>query len=585
MNKDKNTKPIWDYIFAFIIFAVPFIHVNTGVALSDPLYNLSNYERFPHFNQTWMISTLLANLTGKLMTLLPGGHTMLGMSIYCIAFTGLLSVGVYLLVRRFFKPLPSFVGVLIGVVLCWCPRVILYHYMTYLLFDIAALILMLALTKGKKYLCVVAGVVLAVNTFVRFPNIVEVALIVVVFAYGIIYRKHIIKEFGLCVAGYVGTFGIGFLLINLCLGNGSYMSMINGLFSMTDKAQSYKPTSMVLDSLLAYKGNFIWFMLFVILAAAISAVYGFIRKRITKYVLVATEAVAFVAIVFVMKLFGIVCYDYTLYSATYALAMFLVFMAAIIFIVSLFSKKYSKEYKLMGVTVMLIVAITPLGSNNAFYSVLNNMFLVGAYVVGMIFEGGFIKEFKSELIDSKSDEVVAKFQFSFLPAMGLALAICLFTLFQGVMFTGVFVFRDLPFYSKDYVMIKDGSNLDKMRTSASNYEALKELKEYVSDNSDIGYGILTYGDIPGVAYYLRDAECVLSHSWPDLDSYPIADLQEELDKVSGTPLIIMKAESENSSAEESLNDKEILLKEFMQARGYKDEPSFENGKFIVYSTK
>lgn len=583
--KDKNkTIKLKDYILAAILALVPFIHVNTGVAVSDPLYNIGNYERFPEFNQTWMVSTYLSNVIGKVFTLLPGGHTMLGMSIWCSLFVGALTVCLYFLVRRFFNTLPAFVGILAGVTLCWCPKVILYHYMTYLLFDIAAIVLLIALTKEKKYLCVVAGVILALNTFVRFPNLVETALIVVVLAYGIIYRKHIYKEFGLCFAGYALTFGLGFVLINLLCGKGSYLSMIEGLFSMTDKASSYKPASMIIESVTAYLGNLKWFMLFALLAAGATAVYGFARKRVFRLLIAASEAIAFVVILRILVYYGIISLDYTLYSATYGVAMFLVFISVIIWVISLWLKSVSKEYKLWGVAVMVVVAVTPLGSNNAFYSTLNNMFLVSSYVVGMMFETGFAERFKSELISKSDNESGKNYKISPLPAMGLALALCLTALFQGFAFTTVFVYRDAPFISNEYVKIEDDSPLRGMRTTAGNYKSLLELKEFAKESDDIEYGIIPYGSIPGIPYYL-EADCPISHTWPDLDSYPVSDFKEELSAVKGTPLIVVSAQYEALFEAEDKSDKIMVLTEYMNQNNYNAEPVFRNDMYIVYAAK
>lgn len=580
--KDKKKKCyIADCMAALILAAIPFIHVNTGVALSDPLYNIGNFERFPNFNQTWMISTYLSNVVGKFFTLLPGGHTMLGMSIWCSLIVGLLTACVYLLVRRFFDVLPSFAGVLIGVVLCWCPRVILYHYLTYLLFDIAALVLLIALTKEKKYLCVAAGVILALNTFVRFPNVAEVSLIVVVFAYGIIYRKHIYKEFALCFAGYTATFLAGFALINLIYGKGSYISMINGLFAMTDKASGYKPASMLIESAMSYVGNLKWFMIFMLLAVLGVVAYGFARKRLFRILIVIAEAIGFVALLRILVFYGIIWIDYTLYSAIYAVAMFLVFIAFIIWVVSLCIKSVPKELKLMGVAVMAIVAVTPLGSNNGFYSVLNNMFTVSAYVVGMMFKTGFIERFRNELIKKDSGNAQV-FKISPLPAMGIVLAISLTALFQGMIFSSVFVFRDAPFYSKEYITISDDSPLRGMRTTESRYESLCELKEYFENNEDLQNGVIPYGGITGVPYFLK-TDCRISHSWPDLDSYPTAEFKEELNAISDNPPIVLSVQFVPLLNEENPSDKINVLKEYMNLNGY--EPVFNNDEFAVYSVR
>ena len=84
----KGKKKIWDILFALILFLFPFLHINTGLDVVDTTYNLLNFEVFPNMNQTWGISTLLANFIGHGMTKLPFGHTMLGMNIFCTVPSG-----------------------------------------------------------------------------------------------------------------------------------------------------------------------------------------------------------------------------------------------------------------------------------------------------------------------------------------------------------------------------------------------------------------------------------------------------------------------------------------------------------------
>ena len=66
-----------DWLRVGVLFLLPFLHVCIGINIMDQGYNLANFKHFPDMNQTWMISTLVANIAGKIFTWLPLGKYML----------------------------------------------------------------------------------------------------------------------------------------------------------------------------------------------------------------------------------------------------------------------------------------------------------------------------------------------------------------------------------------------------------------------------------------------------------------------------------------------------------------------------
>ena len=88
-----------------------------------------------------MLLTFLSNVTGRLFTYLPLGDTMLGMKLY----TTLLVSAMGLLGYRFFRTkMPAwlaFAGEAAAISFCWCPTVILYNYLSYLLFVLGVILL------------------------------------------------------------------------------------------------------------------------------------------------------------------------------------------------------------------------------------------------------------------------------------------------------------------------------------------------------------------------------------------------------------------------------------------------------------
>lgn len=128
-----NRQPILNVLFPLILVLFPLLKINQGIDLTDTAYSLGNYRFWGETGGVWMLLTFLSNIVGHFFTLLPFGGTMLGMKFY----TGLLVSLMALLGYRFFKtkmpPVIAFAGEMAAIGLCWCPTVILYNYMTYLL--------------------------------------------------------------------------------------------------------------------------------------------------------------------------------------------------------------------------------------------------------------------------------------------------------------------------------------------------------------------------------------------------------------------------------------------------------------------
>ena len=57
-----------------------------GADITDTMYSLANYENFGSLDPMWAIATFLPNVTGAILSHLPGGGTMAGMNIYCTVF-------------------------------------------------------------------------------------------------------------------------------------------------------------------------------------------------------------------------------------------------------------------------------------------------------------------------------------------------------------------------------------------------------------------------------------------------------------------------------------------------------------------
>ena len=249
-NRKTNTSRLQittEILFPLLLLLFPLLKMNQGVDLTDTPYSLGNYRFFTQTEGVWVLSTFLSNVMGFLLTKLPMGGTMLGMKFY----TSLLISVMALFSYRFFKTkMPSFIafaGEMAAIGFCWCPTGILYNYMTYLFFLFGAVFLFRGLAGNRPKCLFLAGIFLGLNVAVRVPNILEAALIIAVWYYGIRKNKTfemLAKETGLCVGGFLAASGgSGFFGALFAGFIGGYLVLaLRKLFStLPDSLEGLKP--------------------------------------------------------------------------------------------------------------------------------------------------------------------------------------------------------------------------------------------------------------------------------------------------------------------------------------------------------
>ena len=160
----------------------------------------------------WILSTFISNLVGKLFMQLPFGNTMLGIGVYCSFLISLVAIVSYYMLQDYMPGWLIFIGLFIAESLCWCPRTILYNNLSYVFLSFGVLMLLKGMFAWKRqgmYLFL-AGVFLGINVMVRFPNIVEASLILILWFYLFITKEDFAvaaKNTGICIGGYITGFG------------------------------------------------------------------------------------------------------------------------------------------------------------------------------------------------------------------------------------------------------------------------------------------------------------------------------------------------------------------------------------------
>lgn len=578
-------------IFIIVLVFYPLIKINQGLDVADTSYSLANFQYFGSSDGTWMVATYLANAAGALLMKLPRGGTLVGMNFY----TGLIiSAAALMFYFELRKKIPApivFLGEFIAIGLCWCPSVILYNYLSYFLMGAGMLLLykgsFAPAGKYKKYLFL-AGVCLGANVTVRMPNVVQAAFILALWYAAFLKKESLggcVKDTMICITGYLTGFGIPFITICVRYGISAYPEMVKSMFAMTDKATDYKPLSMLSGMFGDYIKGLYW-LIFAALALGFLYVLYLIRRKFapTRFKTLFCLVCAAVCCVLIRFYWGrgMFNFSYYYYGSIYWWAVLFLILALVCAVSLLFSRTRGAQDKVLAALVIIQIFVTPLGSNNALYPIINNLFIAAPFTLWTVYT--YFAHTGGKL--------------SHIPFQTMLTALIVVLFIQSVGFHMNFVFNDGVWGEKRDTLITDVPKCGGIYTTRENAELLTDLVNYASENELSGRGAIFYGEVPGLSYFL-DMPAAVSTSWPDLDSYSLGKFEEDMRAVEAgidkdRPVVIVSSGvaayiDEDAQAykwfgvdaqEYDGDEKLAILVRFLGDYGY--EETFCNMKYAIY---
>ena len=562
--------------FPLILLLFPLVKVTRGVDLTDTAYSLGNYVFFDGTKDVWFLLTYISNAIGHLFTRLPFGSTMVGMKVYGSLVISAMAIFGY---RFFMTKMPAwlaFLAQVLAIGMCWAPNCILYNYLTYMFLLAACVMLFRGLAGTNRSRCLVyAGMLLGINAFVRFPgNGLEVLLIFALWYYGVIRKEEfslVFKQTMLCLLGYVISFGLILLALSLSYGTGTFGTMIAGVFGISSANSEYTFGQMLLMILDAYWHGFRWalYMIICVLPGIPFMVLWpnkYIKLRKTVY------CICIGLLFFVLYKWGMFTFKYYQKESVLQWGAIFLLISIVGSIWMMASKSINYDWKLIACISLVVILITPLGSNNYIWPVLNNLFFIAPVTFWIVYK--FVRWGRSYL------DVTKKVPLFSSKAMLAAVLIAFFIQAVGIGFG--YIFLDGEDGSKLDTVVTNNTVLKGSKTTIDNAYALSEISEYflVNDLSK-DRRLILYGDIPGLSYYL-DMPSALNTSWSDLGSNPVENMQQAIDKIDAgnvneRPIVII------SRALYEMPDNSIkfdLINKYIENNDYKT--TFMNDRFVVY---
>lgn len=563
MNRKEKK---WDLIAIVILLLYPLRHMNLGIDLMDAGYSLGNYQYMATMNETWKLATYLSNALGALLMKLPFGNFWIGMNTYTGLLIGVVSAASYLYCSRQFlnRKLLLFISELVALSLCWAPSTILYQYVGYFFMTISAMLLFQGIQTEKKRYDIIAGVILGFSVIARMPNITYMALIVPVW-----YAFYLKKEGTLvqlfqktlwCIAGYLLGLLPGLCLICIHYGIDAYPRMITSLFAMTDQAQDYKPTSMITAMFDDYFAYSIWLILFFFYLAVGIVFFKMAEKHLRKGLQTAGKILYVLGLLVVLRFCygrGMFGFDYQEAFSYYKWITVYLLVTVLLCIYLLFNKRERIEKRIWACFLLVMIFVTPLGSNNGLYPIINNLFLVGPVSVWLLFD----------TIEPLKDSF---------PVKTVTYFLCICVTIQSLLFGVCACFHDAADEKRVQVEIPGSVSTTGMKTTVEKAQNLQELGGYLQENNLLESQVILIGNIPAISY-IFDLQPAVFTTWIDLDSNSKVQFEQELQALSPENVIVI------TSTVIEKEEKHALLKDWMDAYHY--ESTFQNEAFCVYEQK
>ncbi len=563
MNRRKVN---WNIIAVVILILYPLRHVNIGIDLMDAGYSLGNYQYMATMNETWKLATYFSNLLGTLLMKLPFGELWVGMNVYTGLLTGIVASVAYLYCSHQLqnKKLLLFISELVALSLCWAPSTILYHYVGYFFMTVSVMLLFQGIQTGKKRYAIIAGVILGLSVLARMPNITYMALIVPVW-YAFYLKKEgtllqLLQKTLWCIAGYLLGLVPGLCWICIHYGIDAYPRMITSLFAMTDQATDYKPTSMITAMFDDYLTYSIWLILFLFYLAVGIVFFKMAEKHLSEGLQTAGKVCYVLGLLVVLRFCygrGMFGFDYQSFFSFYKWITVYLLVTILLCCYLLFAKRESAQKRIWACFLLVMIFVTPLGSNNGLYPIINNLFLVAPVSVWLLFDT--LEPLKNSF-----------------PVKAMTCFLCLCVTIQSGLFGIFYCFHDVADSTRVEVAIPGSVSTAGMKTTVDKSQNLQELGGYLQKNSLLDSKVILFGNIPAISY-IFDLEPAVYTTWIDLDSNSKVRFEEELQALSPENVIVI------TSTEIEKGEKQTLLKDWMNAHHY--EGTFQNEAFCVYQQK
>ena len=477
---------------------------------------------------------------------------------------------VYILFRKHIHVSAIIIGVLLIIISYVALPMAFYNdLMTCLLYVLAVFYLFKGLRSNSNLWFIISGIIVALNTFTRIPNVLDYGIILLIILHKLYYGETVRRCVGKCLVFTLSfiTGIIGVILLMKFLGHYEYF--INNLRELTSVAEddsgtsSHTVTNMIFAQVriyyMVFKFGIKIFLLYTILLLSLKYIRGILLQLLVRIAIFTVLGILFYRenVVIILCTFSITGLIGNIFLST------------------------NKAIKMLSWAGLSMILIIPLGSDGGMY---NNGSII--YWLGLPMAISFYFSIKNKILPpAVSVQTVRK---TLLLTLAIYIFICgVKTIAEGVYFDGG------PLFEKRFSIRNERTRhvyTSHERAIIIN-DLLAGIKPYIKENDCL----FAYGSIPAINYMTR-TKPFIGCSWPELLSVPL--LKQKLNNYNGPLPAILRQKFDSIGKEFGAPDENYLIdcgveagtfksnkksrviNEFIEKNNYKIV--FENQYFVLF---
>ena len=502
-----------------LVIIFPYLLIFQGLDVTDIGFWLTNYHQIfiEPSNIQLLFSCWLSNVIGGIWIRMVGGLGLFGVKLggaIVVSITCYLS---YLILKDYIKKEFLLIGLLLTEMIAFSGTSIILNYnnLSALFFTLSAYFFIKAILKEQYILFLFSGFLIGLNIFIRFSNILGISLVVVIFFYGYLKKIKIsiqIRRSLYFLLGWCASI-IMVLIIMKILGH--YKLYLNSLLDLFEVGTSsdLRHSGIMLIKLLIRDHLFVLLYFFIALLGTIVISKIFHKIKLNKYF----KYIIFFIFALLISFFLYKGHRYFIY-----IIMGMLYLSLLINIFNL--PKIDVNLKMISLTALLILFITPLGSSNGISNARFGMWLALPISIALLMQ---IMEIKNDLnFTTDSNKFFGRFKINKQEMLFAKIIILIFCFTFMLMFSFRYTYSDTTNRLAMHYSINH-PKLKMVYTTKERAKVVGELLDEIPKYVQAGDYLLCYEHIPMV-HFLTETRPYLYTSWPIL--YQPGEFQINLDK-------------------------------------------------------
>jgi len=403
-------------------------------------------------------------------------------------------------------------------IIAFSRSVIIIHYnnLTSLFFILSVFFLYNGILHKKNNFIFFAGFILGLNIFIRFSNILGIILIITIFFYGYLKKDKLstqTKQALILLLGWIISILIVFIIMKLLGHYKLFLNSLTNLFGMAlDSSSSHAGENLLRKLYTDHLSVIKYSIRTIVITILISKIFCKVNRYLRDFALL---------------LFSIIIVFYYFYDLRISYIFALVGVMYIVLLISIISfEKNNINIRLISLIALIVLFITPLGSNNGIRNAKYGMWLALPISIGLLMQ---IMEIQGDLnFTIDLNKIYGKFKMNKQEMLFAKIIILIFCFTFMSIFSFKYTYRDTTNRLAMHYSI-DHPKLKMIYTTKERSKVVEELLSELSKYVQKGEYLFTFEQI-SLLYYLTEAKPYLYNSWPML--YQPNELKSAIEKAS-----------------------------------------------------